>query len=272
MKLSSFTIIWVGIAIGISALAFAFFEYWQPNMAEAQGFNDHRTKLDDEIAKRPKLATNLEKAKQETEEVAANWRSIVATKTPPTSVATRGINLGVGSYQLSVDSLKFRDNIQRALNYQLRKGGVKIIGSGPRIPTPDDSPAAVLAGFYNYPAIPFPVLIFDLGTIRVQGRWQQIMDHIHSYRNMPNYMAVVHGLNITGTSPLLTATYQLSMIGYIRQGQVHQLPPEDSGSASAAPGGAPGGAGRGGGAGVPPSGGLPPSDAGRGPQGVAGRG
>jgi len=248
MKLSSFTIIWVGIAVGISALAFAFFYYFQPNMAEADNYHKNLQDLNDQIALRPKLQTNLENAKREAEAVALQWRSIIATKTPPTNVASRGIDLDVGSYQLTVDSRKFRDNIQRALNYQLRRGGVKILGSGPSIPFPDDSPAAVLAGFFNYPALPFPVLIFDLGTVRVQGTWKQIMDHVRSYRTMPNYMAVVHGLDITGTSPLLTASYQLSLVGFIKAKQVHALPPEgtggtDNGASGLGGPGGPGGAG-----------------------------
>ncbi len=258
MKLSSLTIIWIGIAAGLCFLMFAFFQYWQPNTAEAAAYLKHRDDLHAEVEKRQTLVKNREKAQKEADEVRVKWLGILAGRTPD-SALPRGIDTTVNPYQLTVNTRKFKDEIQRAVNTQLMRGGVKILGTGPAIPEPDDAPGPLLASFYNYPAIPFPVLIFDLGTIRIQGTWNQIMDHVHAWRTMPHYMAVVNGLNIQGTSPALTASYQLSIIGYLREKSVHAVVPgEASASGSSSGGGGGATAGR-------PSGGVPGGPIGNGP-------
>ena len=121
----------------------------------------------------------------------------------------------------------------------------------------------LLASFFNYPAIPFPVVIFDFGTITVQGTYRQIMDHVRAYKNMPNYLAVTDGLRIDGTSPNLTGTYNLSIVGFIRAKKI--APAVNEGVASGSTGAAGGGFGA---SGPPP--GMGPG--GIGPGGVRGGG
>lgn len=67
---------------------------------------------------------------------------------------------------------------------------------------------------------------------------------------MPNFLAVADGLQITGTSPVLTGTYNLTMVAFIRGDRVFPRVPDGvAAPAGGAPGpggapGAPGGPGR----------------------------
>ena len=125
--------------------------------------------------------------------------------------------MAVNPQQLVVDSRVFRDNVQLAMNEQVKAGGVKVI-KGPDVPVlPDtDTAETLLASFYNYPAVPYPVLIFDFGTVTVQGTYKQIIDNVRAFKSMKRYLAVTDGLAITGTSPNMTGTYNLSVVGFIR--------------------------------------------------------
>ena len=182
------------------------------------------------------------------------WAAYVATRTPGTSLRDGGIDLSVNAWQLTVDTPKYRNAIQQAVNAQVKKGGVKVINS-PLVPLVDASTPAnqILASFFNYPAIQFPVVIFDFGTITVQGTYKQIMDNVRAYKSMPHYLAVADGLRIDGTSPNLTGTYNLSIVGFIRAKKI--APAVNEGVAASATGGfggvGPGGPGGGGGSGKP---------------------
>jgi hypothetical protein len=151
---------------------------------------------------------------------AQKWEAIVKERTPPASLPD-GINLSENAYQLTVDTPKFRNAIQKAVNAQIHAGGVTIL-NGPDIPSPDPNadPNSLLASFYNYPTLKSPAVIFDLGTITVQGTYKQIADNVRSWARMPHYLAVADGLRLSGTSPQLVGTYQLSIVGFIRGGVV----------------------------------------------------
>jgi len=100
--------------------------------------------------------------------------------------------------------------------------------NGPYVPGPDENGSAtgILASFYNYPALGYPAVIFDLGTVTVQGSYKQIMDHVRSFSAMPHYLAVTDGLRIDGTSPNLTATYNLTVVGLLPPGTIYGTAPE----------------------------------------------
>lgn len=252
MKLSPITIILIGVAVGLSALSFAFFWYWTPNRTEAGYYRELRTALDTEIRKRSALERNYDEVEQRKVNLENQWRQIVATRTPGGTLAQGGIDLNVPGWQLTVDARKYRNNVQRAVNAQLLRGGVKVLDPAPFVPEPSDASATILAEYFNYPAYQFPVVVFNLGTVTVQGTYEQIMNHVRSYKNMPRYLAVVHNLALTGTSPTLTATYDLSIVGFIRAKTTFPPVPQDAGGAAtaSAPGG-PGGPGAPGGRGVP---------------------
>jgi hypothetical protein len=240
MKLSPLTIILIGVAILIMALSYGFFQHWMPNQTEAKYYQDYSAALEEEGNKLPQAEKRLDTAKQLVETKAQEWRAVVATKTPLPDVNQRGVNIGVQGWQLVVDSKKFRDNIQRAVNAQLVKGGVKVVGAGPQVPQTTDDALAIMNDFYHYPSIAFPVVILNLGTVTVQGTYEQIMANVRSWKNMPRYLAVADGLQLTGTAPTLTGTYNLVVVGYIRGNKVFPAVPQGgapSGSTSGAGGG-----------------------------------
>jgi hypothetical protein len=117
---------------------------------------------------------------------------------------------------------------------------------------PPETAATVLNDYFNFPqALPFPVVMFDFGTITVRGSYKQISDHMRAWANMPNYLAVTDGLQIQGSAPNpLTATYSLSVVGFIRGKDV--FPPIAGEGAPTGPGGIPApGGGRPAGGGAP---------------------
>lgn len=246
MKLSGWTIFVVGLSIAIVALSYAYFHQWEPNMVQAKAHRTHAEAMVTEINKAPQAKKRVEAAIKQVEEKTAAWAEIAAEKTPPGSVDRGGVSVAVNGWQLTVDSRRFRNSIQRAVNAQVKRGGVLVV-AGPDVPDPGMNASTVLAEYYNYPAINFPVVIFDLGAVTVRGTYDQIMANVRAWKDMPNYLAVTDGLQINGTSPQLTGTYNLSIVGYIRGDEVFPAVPE--GAAGAAPGQAGGAApaGRGGG-------------------------
>jgi hypothetical protein len=253
--------IWlIGISFSVIVIVASITRFWMPNNQEATFNVTNANALRTEAGKLSQALKKKEKAAELVQLAEAKWRPYVETRTPLANTAAQGININVNPYQLLLDTKRFRNSVQRAVNSQLGKGGVKEI-EGPRIPgvTDGDAPNSVLASYYNYPAVPFPVVIYDLGQIQVKGTYDQIMKHVRSWSSMPRYLAVTQGLALTGTAPTLTATYNLTIVGYIRHDGVY--PPVPDGAGGAAPVGGPGGAP----GGIPSRGaptGLPPGLAG----------
>ncbi len=258
MKLGRWAILSIGFMIGLVALCWGFFLFWIPNSAEVKLLNKNKEDNDAEAAKMGAAQKRVKQATAMVDAKAAAWKAIVATRTPGTDIAHGGINLSVNPWQLSVDTPKFRDSIQRAVNEQVKKGGIKVVGS-PLVQPIDAnlSVNSILSTFYNFPPLKFPAVIFDFGTITVQGTYKQILDNVRAYKYMPHYLAVTDGLSITGTSPNLTGTYNLTVVGFIRT-PTPIAPNVDEGAASSAGGmgggmfgGGMGGRGMGGPAGLP---------------------
>jgi len=252
MKIGALPIFLIGLAVGVIALSYAFFREWQPNKTETRYYQELRQLREAEGAKLADAEKRVEDAKAMVNEKAAEWRTVVQQHTPPPALSRGGINLAVNAWQLTVDARAFRNNVQRALNAQVRKGGITVV-NGPTVPFPEEEATSVVANYFNYPAIPFPVVIFDLGAVTVQGTYDQIAANVRSWSRMPGYLAVADGLALTGTSPALTGTYNLSLVGYIRGDRVYPAVPAGAapqdgagGGGLAGPAGL-GGGGRGGG-------------------------
>ncbi|QYK52120.1 MAG: hypothetical protein KF824_07595 [Fimbriimonadaceae bacterium] len=215
MKLSPLAIFMLGLMALVIGVSYGVFQKWLPNMADKKAYDEWGQQLDTEGAKMNKAIERVELAQQTVKELSDKWQITVARRTPPASVAAGGINIAVNPYDLTVDSRTFRNNVQRAVNRQLKAGGVTVI-SGPQVPFPTDDPDTIMSSYYNYPNVPYPVVIFDLGQVTVSGTFEQISQNIRSWSNMPNYLAVADGLVITGTSPNMTGTYNLSVVGFVR--------------------------------------------------------
>jgi len=252
MKLSPWTIIIIGLSIGIAALSFGYFFNYMPNVKEAEFVETKASQLETEANKMAAAQKRVENAIEDVNRIAAEWQAVVARRTPSNNLGTGGINLAVNRYQLTVDAPKFRNNVQRAVNAQLKKGGVVVV-SGVTVPQPSDDPNQVVTDYFGYTTIArFPVSVFELGTVTIRGTWNQISAHMRAWSTMPNYLAVTDGLAVSGTSPNLTATYNLVVVAYIR-GQ--KIAPPVTAAASTGPGGGGGApaAGGFGGAGPPTS-------------------
>jgi hypothetical protein len=276
--------IWlIFISLSVIFLSLGYFKYWSPNQEEAKYNVDQANLLYSEGAKLGQAVKKKNSAVESVKLAERKWLPIVDTKTPIADTARGGINVNVNRLQLLLDTKRFRNSVQRALNHQLLVGGVKQV-IGPRVPgvTDQDEPNNLLASYYNYPGVPFPVVIYDLGQVTVKGTYEQIMKNVRSWENFPRYLAVAHGLQLTGTAPTLTGTYNLTIVGYIRyDGLFGPVPAVSSsgtsGGGQGAPAGGPGGGnGRVGGAGAPGGGFGGPGAAGGppGPQigGVVGAG
>ncbi len=231
MKLSPFPIIFIGIAIAIIALSYGFFHHFVPNRQEAALWKEYGEKLQLEAGKRSKAVERVEKANRMVVAKANEWVDIVNRRTPPSSLAAGGIDLSVNAWQLTVDAPKFRNSMQRALNAQLRKGGVKVV-TAPFIPEPSNQATSILANYFNYPALKFPAVMYYFGPITVEGTYEQISNHLKAYSSMPNYLAQTDGLSLSGTSPNLRGTYNLAIIGLIRGNEI--FPPVPEGGAAPA--------------------------------------
>ncbi len=261
MKLSFSTIIIMAVSVAVGILAFAIFHQWLPTRQAVENYNVYRQSLETEANKERQATQRVEKAKEEVAKKTRVWNSYVATRTPETAVERGGINLNVNPYQLTVDTQKFKNSIQRAVNAQVKKGGVKVdVAPEVRGPADTDQAQLLLADYYNYPGIKFPVVMFDFGTVTVRGTYAQIMANVRAYKTMPRYLAVTDGLQISGTSPNLVGTYNLSIVGFIRGKEIFPTVAAaagattasggqpgfgGSGSPGAPPGGAPGMMGRG---------------------------
>lgn len=243
MKLMPFTVIVLGISIAIIVLAAGFFQFYQPLTTEAGYWSANADRLEQIGAQLPASRKKLEDAIELRRTAAADWQEVVLAKTPPASPRDGGIDLNVDRYTLVNQLVAFRNKIQSDVNRQMKVGGIKVL-SGPVVPMFPDNPANVVETGFNFPPLPFPVRVFDFGAVRVQGTMDQIKRHVESWSDMPNYLAVADGLVIEGTSPTMTATYNLSMVMYIRASEV--FPPVPTGAAPANAGGVPGGAAGGG--------------------------
>jgi len=237
MKIGALPIIILGIALSLVALSFGYFHYYSPKMTEAQYQIDLARARKAQADLMPKAEERVVEADRLLRESNAKWQSIVARKTPPGNLVQGGIDLSVNPWQLTVDAPKFRNSIQTAIDRQMKKGGVKVISGGSMVPLPPEEASSVMSGFFNYPAIAFPVVIVDVGQVTVQGTYEQICNNIRSWSNMPNYLAVADGLQFEGTSPLLTGTYNLVVVAYVRTNSLFGDVNEGAGGGSSSSGG-----------------------------------
>lgn len=262
MKIGFGPIVSFGLMFLIICLAWTARSY-VPDEKEAKIKNDYADALKAEGAHLRDAEKRRDNAKAEVNRLAAAWQQVVAAKTPPASLPN-GINLAENAYQLTVDSAIYRNSIQKAVNAQIKKGGVKVINE-PYVTQPTDDASQIVLTYYNYPAIPFPVVIFDLGQVTVQGTYPQICENMRAWKDMPNYLAVADRLTLTGTAPVLTGTYSVSMVGFIRGDKIYpvvNVAPQPNGAGGAGGGGGAAGGGQGlsrpgGGAGGSRGGGRP---------------
>lgn len=245
LKLFKWPLTWLVICICLSVIVLAFgVTRYFPEEAAASQYNDNADQATTIGNQMPQAKQRLKNAITLINGMASSWTTSLLQHSPGTSLASGGINIGENPFQLVVDAPKFRNDVQRQVNHQMKSGGVKVL-VGPYVTDPPQESDSILATYFNYPAIPFPVVIFNLGQVQVQGTWDQIMKNYQSWGHMPNFFAVSDGLQIAGTAPYLTGTYSVSVVGYIRGKTLFPTVPTLAVQSST--GGAGGGAAAGGG-------------------------
>jgi len=215
LRLSNWTVLIIGVSVSVIILSWSYFWHYTGDVQVAKDETDLAKSLHTNAGDAQKAEVRKEQAQTKVAQAFDEWRRIVVNHAPPASTGAGGMDMAVNGYYMPIYAHQYRNNLQVAVNNQVKVGGVKVI-NGPTIPDPGDSGPDIVANFFNYPAIPFPMVIFDLGQITVQGTYQQIKANVLGWASMPNYFAVSDGLALNGTSPILTATYSVSMIGYIR--------------------------------------------------------
>jgi len=236
-KISGWVWLIVGIFLGLTVLSYGYFQHYEPDMAEAKIANEYADDLEIEARKEQAAQERIEKAEEKVRLIAEQWNQVLADKNPS---GTLGVDLEVNSFQLVVNAPEYRNRVQRAVNRQMLVGGVTVV-QGPFIPAPGGE-GGVLQAYFNYNRLPFPVVVFELGAVTVTGTFDQIATNMQAWTNMPDYFAVVDGLTITGTSPELTGTYNVVIVGFL-PGGVSAPFAQATAAAAAAPAGI-GGRGR----------------------------
>lgn len=239
MKLNSITIIILGVAVAVIALSFGYFMHWQPNMAEVEYNKEIAQAYRTEIGKSKQAEKKVRDAVDTVNKANDEWQAYVVTNTLPPALERGGIDTSRNAWQLTVDAQRFRNIVQRDVNNQVRSGGVTVI-TGPNVPDPSMQASSLLSDYFNYPAIPFPCVIYEFGAVTVRGTYEQITANVRSWASMRKYIAIADGLTLTGTSPELTGTYNLTVVGYIQSKEVFPGVPEGA-NAIPGPGGAPAG-------------------------------
>jgi hypothetical protein len=225
----------MGIFIGLTLLSYGYFQFYKPDTDEAAMVTTYGEQLRAEASKEPAADKRIENATLRVQEAAEMWRTISESK-------SRGgagfINLEQDPLALTVNAPSYRNKVQIAVNRQVKVGGVTVV-NGPLIPQPGNDPTNLLNTYFNYSTLFYPVVVFEPGTVTVRGTFEQIARNVQAWSEMKDYFAVVDGLAITGTSPQLTATYNLVLLGYIPGGVSGPIAqPITTGPSGGGPGGA----------------------------------
>jgi len=140
------------------------------------------------------------------------WKTIVATRTPPTSVQGGGIDLNVNATNSGSPLERSEQHPARDRRADTQGWNQSLKRTVHRFRSIQNGPAnAVLPAFYNYPRSASRVVIFDLGSITVQGTYQQIHGPPQAYKSMPHtwrdgWLAIEWDFSV------MTGVYNLSII------------------------------------------------------------
>jgi len=213
MKISGLTIFLGFVAIAMITLTYGFAKR-QPVMKTVENWKNYRDKMRAEQAKWKQADDKVLDAAKKGQAKVAEWNQISQSHTLPSIPDPFGIDLSLDGERLAMQMPAYRNRLQAMVNNQVKAGGVTVV-QGPVVPLPPLQGDKIVASYFNYPAINTPVLVFNLGTITVQGTFQQISDNVKAWSNMPHFLAVADGLRLQGTSPKLTGTYAVTIVGFV---------------------------------------------------------
>ncbi|MER3414231.1 MAG: hypothetical protein C4341_08375 [Armatimonadota bacterium] len=219
--------VWVVCGVVLMGVTWAGFWWLKigPERGEVAAYREVNAKLDEIISQpsREQARDRVAKALEAVNAAQIEWKRIAETKTP-----SRGrFNLLDHRWQLTVNARQWHSGVEADLKRWIGRSGVRVLSPtneagevGPFVPYPTDNANELVESYFNYPALPYPVAIWDLGTITVEGTYEQIVRHVRSWNDIPGYIASVRGLSITGTNNRLRGTYNLIVIAYINTDNV----------------------------------------------------
>lgn len=227
-KLSSLTFIVVGVLLMATIFAYFWFMRINPANIEAGYYEEQNRQLQEIISDASKKAATerVRQALTKVRDAEMNWKATVQKRTP----SSGQMNLVPNRWQLTVNARRWHAVVERDLNSWFSKTGVRLVEPALlQVPFPTDLPNDLVRFYFNYPAFPFPIAIWDLGTVTVEGSYDAIMNHVRSWSRIPNYIVSVRGLSVTGTGNRLRATYGLTAVVYINTENVSGGPGPDQG-------------------------------------------
>lgn len=217
------------VIVGFTLMAMIFAGFWflkiNPEREEIHYYADKSLELESIISQdsRSRAVERVRNALQQVRDAETAWKQVTTWRTPPAGT----FNMTPNRWQLVVNARRWHGKVEADINRWVRRNGVGLV-SPPRllVPYPTDQPNDLVQYYFNYPALPFPVAIWDIGTLTVQGTWDQIMQNVRSWSTIPGYIASVRGLSLSGTGSRLQGTYGLTIVAYINTPHVSGGPGE----------------------------------------------
>ncbi|MGI8922659.1 MAG: hypothetical protein ACR2HJ_01235 [Fimbriimonadales bacterium] len=214
-RLNPITFVVAGVALILTTIAGFYFLKIRPEQEEMGYWIRKNQKLDEIISEGSKTAAveRVREAMTKVRDAESAWKLIAQRRTP----SAGQINLTPQRWQLVVNTRRWHGRVEADLRKWIRRGGVRLVSpaGGIQVPFPTDMPNELVQYYFNYPAFPFPIAIWDLGAVTVAGTYDQIMSHVKSWSAIPHYIASVRGLSLTGSGSRLQATYGLTLVVYI---------------------------------------------------------
>src|SRR5688500_17043389 len=224
-KLNALTFFIVGFVLMAMIFAGFFFLKIKPENEEIGYYAEKSLELDGIISadSQSRAVERVRNAMQQVRDAEVAWKQVTTWRTP----AAGTFNMTPNRWQLVVNARRWHSKAEADLNRWVRRNGVTMV-TPPRllVPYPTDQPNDLVQYYFNFPALPFPVAIWDVGTITVQGTWDQIMQNVRSWSTIPGYIASVRGLSLTGTGSRLQGTYGLTVVVYVNTPYVSGGPGE----------------------------------------------
>jgi len=215
----------MGVVLMLMIFTGFYFLKIKPELAEVNMLADKSKELDEIISEPSKQAAveRVREALTKVRDAEVQWKQITSWRTPPVGT----LNMTPNRWQLVVNTRRWHGKAESDLNRWVRRGGVTLVTPARiLVPYPTDQPNELVQYYFNYPALPFPVAIWDLGVVTVQGTWDQIMQNVRSWSQVPGYIVSVRGLSVTGTGSRLAGTYGLTAIVYVNTPYVSGGPAE----------------------------------------------
>jgi len=197
-RIKWFQVVIIGVVLTILVGAGIFIGLIKPMKDRLDAANskyDSQTQTRDKAkSDLPVAKKDLEKAKVEVAEAQSRWAVYDRRLMPVIDLTNRF----TGTKQLWNEQLRVLG--PKILKFLYDDRSVKVVSEKIAIAAPSGDPNAVVRKLFIYP----------MGAITVQGTFDQVLKHTERWNNFDR-LAMVSGLTLSGNSPTLTGTYNLTV-------------------------------------------------------------